>query len=115
MRIAENKEDLEQNIDIICRGCNIGERRALWKNYENSLADICGSYLKLEEEPENMHDPNAVRVESGGKVVGLLGYIGREYTEDVKKVLGECEEYYLEMLDRNVVYNRSIRLKLYWR
>lgn len=115
MKVATNKENLEQNIDIICRGCNIGERRDLWGNYERSLANIGGSYLELEEEPENIHDPNAVKVICCGEVAGPLGYAGREFTEVVKKALGECEEYYLEMLDRNVVYNRSIRLKLYWR
>ena len=115
MKVTENKENLGQNIDIICRGCNIGERRDLWGDYEKSLIDAGGSHLELEEEPENMHDPNAVKVICCGEVAGPLGYVGREYTEDVKKILKECKEYYLEMLDKNVKYNRSIRLRLYWR
>ena len=119
-----------KSIDVICRGCSIRKREEKWDGYLSSigrLADIDhridgmynrvhdNSYLTLEEEPDNEYDPNAIQVVVRGEFFGTAGYIGREYTKQVKDILDCCNEYRLDMKDEAECGNNTIHLVLSWR
>lgn len=80
-------------------------RRFVWDGFVGSMADdpinqnIDNSYLTLEEEPGNFHDPNAVQVVCRGEHFGTMGYVGREFTRQVKEILNECQSYRVDMVD----------------
>lgn len=125
------KNDMEvKTIDIECRGCAIRKREEKWDGYLSSigrLADLNhsisgmydrvhdNSYLTLEEEPDNEYDPNAIQVVVRGEFFGTAGYIGREYTKQVKEILDRCNAYRLDMKDESECGNNTIHLVLSWR
>lgn len=72
------------------------------------------SYMTLEAEPENLYDPNAIKVVCRGEFFGTMGYVGREYTRAVKAVLDSCKCYRLDMADVQMLEKREINLVLTW-
>lgn len=54
--IMSPKDKSGERFEILCRGCSIRGREAVWQGYVNSIADpqnweINNSYLTFEEEP----------------------------------------------------------------
>ena len=106
-----------QTYEFICRGCGYGNRSQNWYNYQSSIStelnrQIDNSYLTLEEEPDNPHDPNAVRVMVHGEFYGMAGYVGREFTTDVKQILEKCLSYRVDVRDEVEIGEFNIRLIL---
>lgn len=78
------------------RGCNKGSHRAgLWKEIERwhglrpRELNYRNSHIELQAEPENAYDANAIKVLCRGEAVGTLGYVGREFTDDVRRYADE--------------------------
>lgn len=104
---------------FVCRGCTMKNREDIWNGFVSSISEpynrkIDNSYLTLEEEPSNIYDPNAVMVVCRGEFFGTVGYVGREFTEQVKEILAKCEAYRVDMADEKERGNRSINLVLTW-
>lgn len=101
--------------EIICRGCTIGDRKHLWYGLKTSNADTDGNtYLTFEPEPTNPHDSNAVKVVFRGELFGTAGYVGKEYTAEVKEILASSDKYVIELDDEKQIGNREITLKVRW-
>lgn len=100
-----------------CRGCCMTtKRRDIWDGFRTSNSWISedNSFLTLEEEPENEHDPNAVAVVARGEFFGTAGYVGREYCKEVKAILAECRSYRVEVLDEEKIGDKTLELELIW-
>ena len=98
-----------------CRGCSIGSRKQKWYNFVSSIRqDSDNSYLEFEEEPDNQYDPNAVKVIVRGDFFGMAGYVGKEYTGDIKAILSDCSDYRVDMKDQKQAGCRSIWLVVSW-
>lgn len=105
--------------EFLCRGCTIKYRKQIWAGFVSSMDDpinkaIDNSYLTLEEEPSNEYDPNAVMVVCRGEFFGTVGYVGKEFTADVKDILAKCVEYRVDMLNEKYAGEKEIRLLLTW-
>jgi len=105
---------------FICRGCSMNKRRYRWIEFTNSISsffnkELDNSYLTFEEEPENKYDSNAIRVVCRGEMFGELGYVGREFTLDVKKILKECISYRIDMLNICEAGQNEIPLIITWK
>ena len=107
---------------FVCRGCTMNEsRRFVWEGFVGSMADdpinrnIDNSYLTLEEEPGNIHDPNAIQVVCRGEHFGTMGYVGREFTKQVKEILNECQSYRVDIVDWNQGGQKEVQLVLTWK
>jgi hypothetical protein len=101
--------------DFICRGCTMRNREEKWAEYASSIymtynQEIDNSYLTFEEEPDNPYDPNAIQVVVRGEIFGTAGYVGREYTGKVKKILAKCSLYRIDMRDLDDCGKREIPL-----
>ena len=106
-------------LSFVCRGCAIRGRKHIWQAFASSTADKMdqendNSYMTLEAEPENLYDPNAIKVVCRGEFFGTMGYVGREYTRAVKAVLDSCKCYRLDMADVQMLEKREINLVLTW-
>ncbi len=104
---------------FVCRGCAMMNRKQLWRNFVSSMSDmlnkkIDNSYLTFEEEPENIYDQNAIMVVCRGEFFGTTGYVGREYTLQIKEILQQCVSYRIDMVDEDEVGNREISLIITW-
>ena len=102
-----------------CRGCTMMSRENTWRGFRSSVAsgfdrENDNSYLSLEEEPDNAYDPNAVMVVCRGEFFGTVGYVGKEYALEVKKILEACRAYRVDMVDENDVGKREVGLMLTW-
>lgn len=107
----------KQILEFECRGCTIGYRQNKWHGFasSNSPQDPDNTYLTLEEEPDNWHDPNAIQIVMRGEFYGTAGYVARESTSVVKEILDSCNGYHLDVKDVNEIGNRTINLVLsYW-
>ena len=105
---------------FVCRGCTMRGREDVWTGFVSSIWDdlnrsIDNSYLSLEEEPTNRYDPNAVQVVCRGEFFGTVGYVGKEFTPDVKEILGKCSAYRVDMIDENEAGQKEVRLLLTWK
>lgn len=103
--------------EFICRSG--GARPNLWNRFLCSISDPVSrkednSYLMLVEEPSNKYDPNAVIVLCCGEFCGNVGYVGKEFTMQVKDILKECQTYRVDMIDENQVNEAEISLLLTW-
>lgn len=91
------KASIDGDVLIVkVRGCDKGNHRAkLWKEIArwNGLKpgelNYRNSYVELQAEPENAHDANAIKVLIRGEAFGTLGYVGREFTDDVRRYADE--------------------------
>lgn len=118
-----NYKNVDENCNtanFICRGCTMRGRERIWDGYFSSIAElynreIDNSYLTLEEEPDNKYDPNAIMVVCRGEFFGTVGYVGREYTAEVKKILDDCDSYRVDMADENEIGNKEMTLTLTWK
>lgn len=100
-----------------CRGCTIGNRELLWNNYINSIigwGEEDNSYFIFEDEPENKFDPNAIKVVVRGEFFGTAGYVGREYTAEVKQILQKCSLYRIDIFSGKPG-DREITLMVRWK
>lgn len=122
MKMLKYKVMNEKNIQkysFPCRGCTMQNRKEKWYGFLASIEDdlnrsIDNSYLTLEFEPTNKYDPNAIRVVVRGEIFGTAGYVGREFTGDVKSILDKCESYRLDMADEKEAGQGTITLILSW-
>lgn len=106
---------------FVCRGCTMMERRkTTWNGFVASMSNDQinqkrdNSYLTLEEEPGNAHDPNAIQIVCRGEVFGTMGYVGREFTLPVKDILSKCKSYRVDMADWKQAGQKEISLILTW-
>lgn len=122
LRPKPAKDDPGYNrLAFVCRGCTMMEsRRYTWAGFVGSMADdpinqnTDNSYLTLEEEPGNIHDPNAVQVVCRGEHFGTMGYVGREFTLQVKEILSKCKSYRVDMADWSQGGQKEVDLILTW-
>lgn len=108
-----------EKLPVLCRGCTMRGRELIWESFVGSISgrwdkEHDNSFLTLVEEPENRYAPNAVRVVCRGEHFGIMGYIGREYTKEVKRILDSCKCYRLDIADEKEYKNREINLILTW-
>lgn len=104
---------------FICRGCTMRERDIKWHNFLSSISDrynrqTDNSYLTFEEEPNNMHDPQAITVLCRGEEFGTMGYVGREFTSQIKEILNNCKFYRIDMVDESKTISKEIELIVTW-
>lgn len=108
-----------KQLSFMCRGCAIRGRECIWQGLDSSTAEKSdrendNSYMTLEAEPENLYDPNAIKVVCRGEFFGTMGYVGREYTGVVKAVLDSCKCYRLDVADMQMIGKREVNLILTW-
>lgn len=104
---------------FVCRGCSFQNRQRIWNGFCSSITgkvnkEIDNSYITLEEEPNNEYDPNAVMVVCRGEFFGTMGYVGKEYTEKIKKILNECTSYRIDMVDEKEAGQSQINVVMTW-
>ena len=100
-----------------CRGCTMQGRERVWRGFVSSCA-VGGednSYLTLVKEPTNRYDPNAIKVVCRGEFFGTVGYVAKEQTVDVKKILDACRSYHVDMVNVDDVGARELSLILTWK
>ncbi len=120
IRANSSFEKKELNyFEFICRGCTMRGRERIWSGYLSSIASefnrqIDNSYLTLVEEPSNSYDPNAVMVVCRGEFFGTVGYVGKEFTHDVKEILKKCNSYRVDMFDETNGIQSQILLLITW-
>lgn len=106
---------IEHTTEFICRGCSIGNRKYLWYGFKSSNAyDNNNTYMIFEPEPDNQYDSNAVKVVFKGELFGTVGYVGKEFTSDVKRIIDEAQSYVIEIVDENQIGSREINMKVVW-
>ncbi len=97
------------SMQFVCRGCTMRNRENLWHGFLSSVTNVIdrefedNSYFFFEEEPSNEYDSNAIKVLVGGEFFGLVGYVGREFTLEIKDILNRCNQYRIDMVDESVV------------
>ncbi|MGL5253990.1 MAG: HIRAN domain-containing protein [Brevinema sp.] len=94
------------------------DREYIWSSFLGSISgkhdrETDNSYLSLEEEPSNAHDPNAVMVVCRGEHFGTVGYVGKEYAKEVKEILAKANAYRVDMLEEKI--EKEIELVMTWR
>lgn len=60
-----------------------------WENYRDVIDPEGELNVELVPEPDNKHDPNAIKVIMNGQ---HIGYVPKEKTADVKKILPDAYE-----------------------
>lgn len=95
-----------------CRGAKMKEMKACWDKIQKDSDYTNETYLFLENDPDNFYDSEAIAVKVAGRYNGILGYVGREYIRDVRKILENCEKYKLELDDEHGM--SYIRIRLLW-
>lgn len=116
LKYTEKNNSELKTYEFPCRGCTITRDREIqWHNYASSISgttnqEIDNSYLFLEEEPSNKYDPNAIAVVVGGEFFGTMGYVGKEFTGEVKKILTSCSSYRLDMKDKSQLGEKAVEL-----
>lgn len=107
---------VKENITkIVCRGCTIGDRKALWYSFKSSNADFPNNtYMIFEPEPTNVHDPNAVKIVFKGEMFGTAGYVGKEFTAQVKEIIAQAAKYTIELADEKQIGSRELSLIVRW-
>lgn len=121
MTYNEFKESNElgtlQKYEFVCRGNNIGRRKELLYSFLSSISSdinfsINNSYLFFETEPNNPHDSNAIAILCGGEIFGTIGYVGKDYTKDIKQILDNSKSYKIEFSEDDIGKD-SIFMTLY--
>ena len=103
------------DFNFVCRGCTMMNRGELWRGFRassNCYPD--NSYLFFVEELNNAYDPNAIMVVCGGEFFGTVGYVGKEFTSQVKTILDQCAEYRIDMVNEEEVGEKEISLVITW-
>ena len=105
--------------EIICRGCSLRNRPTVLGGYISSISNthnrlIDNSYLTFKEEPDNKFAPNAILVVVRGEVFGTIGYVGKEFTAKVKDVLNKCSNCRIDMVDKEELGKKEVRLVVHW-
>lgn len=105
----------EKKTKFLCRGCTIGNRKSLWYAFKNSNYELPdNTYMIFEPEPTNIHDPNAVKIVFKGEVFGTAGYVGKEYTAEIKEIIAKAAHYTIELADKKQIGSREISLIVRW-
>ena len=104
----------EKEYEFIVRGCTIRHRDEIWIMYINSVGgnwekENDNSYLIFEDEPD------AIMTVVKGEHFGTAGYVGKEFTGDIKKILSECELYRIDLKDEEEVGNKEMTLVMRYR
>ena len=97
-----------------CRGCNVGNRNKLWKEYiamlksckRNNSAPDSYVFFKLETDNTNRHEP--LQVFLGGRKYGLLGTLSISDTEDVMMLINQGCKFFITIPDYNRVGESAI-------
>lgn len=109
-----------ESFQFICRGCTMRNRGNVWHGFVSSISGILdregdNSYLTFEEEPDNAYDPNAIQVVCRGEFFGTVGYVGKEFTLQIKDILYKCKGYRIDMVNEDDVGSKEIPLVLTWK
>lgn len=110
-----------ETFQFICRGCTMMPfRKNLWHGFVSSISGIVNremdnSYLTFEEEPDNAYDKNAIQVVCRGEFFGTVGYVGKEFTMQIKDILYKCKGYRIDMVNENDAGAKEIPLVLTWK
>lgn len=105
----------ENTTKIVCRGCTIGDRKDLWYGFKSSNTDFPNNtYMIFEPEPTNVHDPNAVKVVFKGEMFGTAGYVGKEFTSEVKTIIVNSAKYTIGLADETQIGSRELSLIVRW-
>lgn len=113
---ADKKSTKNPCIEFPCRGIYYGDRgEALHNLRMRSKAIREKAYLYLEREPYNEYDKNAILVMCGGSIKGEIGYVGKEYTREVRQIAENCESYLLEIArSKHTDETEELILRLQW-
>lgn len=105
----------EHTTEIICRGCTIGKRKGLWDFFKSSNYIFqSNTYMIFEPEPTNVHDPNAVKIVFKGEIFGTAGYVGKEFTAEVKEIIKQASNYTIDLVDERQIGYREVALRVRW-
>lgn len=119
-RLPKSKaDDLNEHFMFQCKGCTMRGREDLWESFISSISGAYdkqhdNSYLWIEEEPDNPHDSNAIKVICKGEMFGTLGYVARESTEEIRKIVSECSEIRFDMQSESDLGQREIEIVVTW-
>ena len=114
------KEELSADFKkkyLSCRGCNVGQRRNLWREYIVMLrkcrrnGTLPDSYLYLRREDADARS-ESLKVCVGGKLYGTLGSLSLGESEDVMTLMRQECRFCLEVSDLNRVGEDTIPLVL---
>lgn len=115
MKIEEKAKKFSHTTEITCRGCTIGDRKYLWYGLKSSNIDSeNNTFLTFEPEPDNRYDSNAVKVVCRGELFGTAGYVGKEFTTEVKEIIDQAKSYVIELADDRQLGRKEITLKVKW-
>ena len=98
---------------FLCRGYTMKGREDIWRGYHSSIiSEPDNSYFFFEEEPNNPHDPDAIKVVCGGEMFGAAGYVGREFTKTIKNILKISESYRIDIIGPFDASKKEQKLRL---
>lgn len=122
MTYATFKEAYEngeiESAEFTCRGCAFRNRANVLNNYIASISSDINfksnnSYLFFETEPDNKYDDKAIMIVCGGEIFGTVGYVGREFIDEVHKILDSCDEYRIEFNPADIGTN-DMTMNIYY-
>lgn len=110
-----NYYDLIDSFEFIVRGCTMHGRELIWQSYIGSIAGEYdrkhdNSYMIFEDEPDNEHDPNAIKIVIKGEHFGTAGYVGKEFTQKIKAILAKTKRYRIDLMYENEIGQREMHL-----
>lgn len=98
-----------------CVGCFVKARKDRLVGYVASNgAGEENSYLTLKKEPSNPYDPNAIAVLVKGEYYGTVGYVGKDYIQEVKSIIKKHKHYKLDMANRSDYELDRIPMVITW-
>lgn len=80
--------DSDETLDFYVAGVRHENRQELLKS---DLFEPSGSGITLEPEPDNPHDPNAIKVVH--HAVGCIGYVPADFTDEVRDYIEDFPKY----------------------
>lgn len=113
---VDKRSEENNSLIVICRGSWVGRREEKLHSFLSSCqhGKDDNSYLFFEDEPTNEYDPNAIMIVSGGEIFGTVGYVAREQTIDIKKILKKAYAYRIDIINENEIGSKNLRLHMEW-
>lgn len=95
------------------------QREYIWSSYRGSInsdydRENDNSYIIFEEEPDNDYDPNAIKIVIKGEHFGTAGYVGKEYTKQIKEILNKCDKYRVDLKSLDDIGQREMTAIMKW-
>lgn len=105
--------------EFSCRGAQHGRKGQTLRNFISSTEEAFNrqndnSYLMFVEEPENAYDSDAISILCRGEMFGTVGYVGYEFTRDIKAILSRCDSYRIDLVDRHAPIDKNVRMVVTW-